>query len=73
LKKNSNEIEQKVIAMCAKGVSTRDIQDMLEELFGIDVSPDTISAITDKIWPLVESWQNRPLAPVYAMVFSNPR
>jgi transposase-like protein len=69
LKKNSNEIEQKVITMYAKGVSTRDIQDMLEELYGIDVSPDTISAITDKIWPMVESWQNRPLAPVYAMVY----
>jgi putative transposase len=46
---------------------------MLEDFYGIDVSPDTISAITDKVWPLVESWQNRPLAPVYAMVFSNPR
>lgn len=69
LKKNSNEVEQKVIAMYAKGVSTRDIQDMLEELYGIDVSPDTISAITDKVWPMVESWQNRPLAPVYAMVY----
>lgn len=69
LKKNSNEIEQKVIAMYAKGVSTRDIQDMLTELYGIDVSPDTISAITDKVWPMVESWQNRPLAPVYAMLF----
>lgn len=69
LKKNSNEIEQKVIAMYAKGVSTRDIQDMLTELYGIDVSPDTISAITDKVWPMVESWQKRPLAPVYAMLF----
>jgi len=55
--------------MYAKGVSTRDIQDMLEELYGIEVSPDTISAITEKVWPMVESWQNRPLAPVYAMVY----
>jgi putative transposase len=69
LKKNSNEIEQKVIAMYAKGMSTRDIQDFLTELYGIDVSPDTISAITDKIWPLVEAWQNRPLATVYAIVY----
>jgi transposase-like protein len=69
LKKNSNEIEQKVIAMYAKGMSTRDIQDFLTELYGIDVSADTISAITDKIWPLVEAWQNRPLATVYAMVY----
>jgi putative transposase len=69
LKKNSNEIEQKVIAMYAKGNSTRDIQAMLEELYGISVSPETISKITDKVWELVEAWQNRPLAPVYAILF----
>jgi transposase-like protein len=69
LKKNSNEIEEKVIAMYAKGNSTRDIQDMLQELYGINVSPDTISKITDKVWPLVEQWQNRPLASVYAILF----
>jgi len=69
LKKNSNEIEQKVMVMYAKGVSTRDIQDMLDELYGISVSPDTISKITDKVWEMVEAWQNRPLAPVYAMVY----
>jgi len=69
LKKNSNEIEQKVIAMYAKGTSTRDIQDMLHELYGINVSPETISKITDKVWELVETWQNRPLAPMYAVVY----
>ena len=69
LKKNSNEIEQKITAMYAKGMSTRDIQDMLSELYGIDVSPDTISAITEKVWPLVEAWQNRPLAPMYAILY----
>lgn len=69
LKKNSNEIEQKIIAMYAKGTTMRDIQDMLDELYGISVSPDTISKITDKVWPLVEEWQNRPLAPIYAIVY----
>jgi len=69
LKKNSNEIEEKVIAMYARGNSTRDIQHMLQELYGINVSPDTISKITDKVWPLVEQWQNRPLASVYAVLF----
>jgi len=69
LKKNSNEIEQKVIAMYAKGMSTRDIQDLLTEFYGIDVSPETISAITDKVWPLVEAWQNRPLAAIYAILY----
>jgi len=66
LKKNTNEIEQKVIAMYAKGTSTRDIQDMLDELYGISVTPETISKITDKIWGMVESWQARPLSPIYA-------
>jgi len=69
LKKNSNEIEQKVIAMYAKGNSTRDIQAMLEELYGISVSPETISKITDKVWELVEVWQNRPLAEIYTILF----
>jgi len=69
LEKNSNEIEQKIIAMYAKGMSTRDIQEMLEELYGIDVSPETISAITDKVWPLVDEWQNRPLMSQYAIVY----
>lgn len=49
LKNNSNEIEEKIIAMYAWGTSTRDIQAMLEELYGINVSPDTISKITDKV------------------------
>jgi putative transposase len=69
LKKNSNEIEQKIIAMYARGTTMRDIQAMLNELYGISVSPDTISKITDKVWPLVEEWQNRPLAAIYAMVY----
>jgi len=69
LKKNSNEIEEKIIAMYARGTSTRDIQDMLDELYGISVSAATISKITDKVWGLVEAWQNRPLMPIYTIVF----
>lgn len=42
-------------------MSTRDIEHMLEETYGVEVSVDTISAITDKVWPLVEAWQNRQL------------
>lgn len=66
---NTNELEDKIIGMYAKGMSVRDIQEQLEELYGVDVSAQTISAITDKVWPLVEEWQNRPLAPIYAMVY----
>jgi putative transposase len=65
----SNEIEEKIIHLYAKGVSTRDIEETLEELYGIDVSAATISAITDKIWPLVEAWQNRPLAAIYPIIY----
>src|SRR4029077_5826122 len=65
----SNELEDRIIGMYAHGMSTRDIQDHLEETFGMDVSPATISQITEKIWPLVEAWQTRQLEPVYPFVF----
>jgi putative transposase len=68
-KANSNEIENKVLALYARGNSTRDIRAILEELYGIDVSATTISAITDKIWPLVEEWQSRPLEKLYPIVY----
>ena len=66
---NTHELEQKVIAMYAKGMSVRDIEDQLRDLYGVDVSPGMISAITDKVWPLVEAWQNRPLAPIYPILY----
>ena len=65
----TNELENKIIAMYAKGTSTRDIQQMLSELYGVEVSATTISSITDKVWHLVEQWQNRPLATIYPMVY----
>jgi transposase-like protein len=66
---NTNELENKIIGMYSKGLSVRDIQDTLEELYGIDVAPATISAITDKVWGLVEAWQNRPLSSIYPIVY----
>jgi transposase-like protein len=66
---NTNELEEKIIGMYAKGMTTRDIQETLEDLYGVDVSATTISAITDKVWPLVEAWQNRPLAAIYPIVY----
>ena len=65
----SNEVEDRIIGMYAHGMSTRDIQDHLQETLGMDVSPQTISAITEKIWPLVEEWQTRPLQPLYPFLF----
>ena len=66
---STNELEEKILAMYGKGMSTRDIQNLLAETYGVDVSADTISAITDKLWPLVEAWQNRPLAAIYPIIY----
>src|SRR5271157_5319628 len=66
---NTNELEDKIIGMYAKGMSVRDIQETLQELYGVEVSPTTLSAITDKVWGLVEEWQNRALASVYPIVY----
>ncbi|MGO4541081.1 IS256 family transposase [Paenibacillus sp. 2TAB19] len=66
---NVTGIEDQIVALYAKGVSTRDIQDHLANLYGIDVSPTLISNVTNKIVPLIKEWQNRPLQGVYAVVF----
>jgi len=66
---SSNEIEDKIVTLYAKGMSVRDIQDTLQELYGIDVSPTTVSHITEKVWPLVEEWQNRPLEEIYPIIY----
>jgi len=67
--RNTNELEEKILGMYARGVSTRDIQDTLTEMYGVDVSPSLISKVTDKIWETVEAWQNRPLDAVYPIVY----
>lgn len=66
---NVTGIEDQIIALYAKGVSTREIQDHLHQLYGIEVSPTMISNVTNKIVPLIKEWQNRPLQAVYAVVF----
>lgn len=62
-------IEDKIISMYAKGMTTRDIQAHVEELYGIDVSPVLVSNITEKIVDIAAQWQNRILEPVYAIVY----
>jgi putative transposase len=66
---SSNELEEKIIGLYAKGMSARDIQDTLQQAYGVEVSPATISTVTDKVWSLVEAWQNRPLATIYPIVY----
>ena len=57
------------VALYAKGVSVRDIQDHLNRLYGVDVSPTLISNVTNRIMPFIREWQSRPLQKTYAVVF----
>ena len=61
--------DEKIISMYARGMSIREIQGHLRELYGIDVSPDLISAVTDSVLEEVTEWQNRPLEALYALIF----
>lgn len=68
-KKTCNQIEDQIIAMYAKGMSTRDIEDHMRDIYGIDVSPAMVSKITDKILPMIAEWQSRPLERIYPIIF----
>ncbi len=73
LKKNqtsiSQDIEEKILSMYAKGMTTSDIETHIRDIYGIEVSDTTISRITDKILPVAKEWQQRPLESVYAVMF----
>ncbi len=73
LKKNqtsiSQDIEEKILSMYAKGMTTSDIETHIQDIYGVDVSDTTVSRITDKILPVAKEWQQRPLEAVYAVVF----
>ena len=64
-----NGFDDKIIAMYARGMTTRDIQANLEEIYGVEVSPTLISNVTDEVLSEVKSWQNRPLDPLYPIVY----
>jgi putative transposase len=61
--------DDKIVSMYARGMSTREIQGHLRELYGIEVSPDLVSAVTDAVLDEVAEWQNRPLEALYPLVF----
>lgn len=63
------DMEQKILSMYAKGMTTGDIESHIRELYGFEISDSTISRITDKILPVVKKWQERPLEKIYAIVF----
>lgn len=68
-KKDISDIEDKVIAMYARGMSERDISQTIEEIYGFSLSAMTVSQMTDAVLPLVKEWQNRPLHKIYPFVF----
>jgi len=61
--------DDKIISMYARGMSTRDIQMHLEEIYGVEVSPSLISTVTGEVMNEVKTWQNRPLDPIYPIVY----
>lgn len=61
--------DDKIVSMYARGMTTRDIQGHLEEIYGVEVSPELISSVTDGILSEVKEWQSRPLEEVYPIVF----
>lgn len=65
----SGDIEEKILSMYAKGMSTSDIESHIRDIYGLSVSDTTISRVTDKILPVVKEWQMRPLESIYAVVF----
>ena len=65
----SQDMENKIISMYAKGMSTSDIEVHIRDIYGLSVSDSTVSRITDKILPEAKEWQQRPLESVYAVVF----
>jgi transposase-like protein len=72
IKKNQTDvsnIEDQVLSMYAKGMTTRDITEHLHSVYGVDASPSMISKMTDRILPIAKEWQNRPLARIYAIVY----
>ncbi len=73
LKKNqtsiSQDIEEKILSMHAKGMTIGDIEAHIQDIYGLSVSATTVSRITDKILPVAKEWQQRPLESIYAVVF----
>ena len=63
------KMDEQIIAMYARGMSTRDIQAFIDNLYGVDISPDYVSKVTDRVLEDVQEWQNRPLESVYPVAF----
>ena len=67
-KKNISEIEGKIIAMYARGMSVAQVSEQIQDIYGFEVSESMVTAITNKLLPEIEAWQKRPLSTVYPIV-----
>lgn len=67
--RNITGIEDKVLSLYSKGMTTRDISEQIKELYEVEISAETVSNMTNRILPLVSEWQNRPLESMYSFVF----
>ena len=67
--KDISEIENKIIRMYARGMTTRQISEQIQDIYGFDVSESLVSSVTNKLLPEIEDWQQRPLSHVYPIVF----
>ena len=67
--KDISEIENKIIRMYARGMTTRQISEQIQDIYGFDVSESLVSSVTNKLLPEIEDWQERPLSHVYPIVF----
>ena len=67
--KDISDIDQKIISLYSKGMTTRQISETLEDIYGFEASEGFISDVTDKILPQIEDWQNRPLSEVYPVLY----
>ena len=68
-KKNISEIEGKIIAMYARGMSVAQVSEQIKDIYGFEVSEGMVTAITNKLLPEIEAWQKRPLSTVYPIVY----
>ena len=65
----SSELEDMIVSLFAQGMSNRDIESQMKRIYGVEISPEMVSRMTDKILPLAKEWQNRPLNELYPIIY----
>ena len=67
--RNADGLDEKILSLYAHGMSTRDIQEQIKDLYNVEISSELVSKISDRIMPTVNEWQNRPLSEYYPFIF----